>query len=174
MTELFAITGQERAGAQVTRREAVDAGGSPGEIGKRLDRGVEGRAVARAAAVSTAGISQVARSGKRVAATNYRRFAIVAGPYQLFESGRWTVELKIRRNGRGEAFSLAEHCPTEQEAEARCFVVGRQIIDGRVPGLSVDHLRIARRGGAFRGRVSRAGLLVTTAVTALWALAFVV
>lgn len=123
--------------------------------------------------MSTGDIGQVAGTGNRVSVTNYRRFAIIAGPYHLFESGRWTVDLKIRRNGRGQAFSLAEQYPTEQEAEARCLVVGRKIIDGGVPGWSVEHLRTARRGGGLPRRVFRAGVVVTTVVVALWAFAAV-
>ena len=71
----------------------------------------------------------------------YKGFSILARPYQLFESKRWTVELEIRRNGRRQPFSSVERYRTEQQADARCSGLGQRIIDGRVPGWSVDHLR---------------------------------
>lgn len=71
----------------------------------------------------------------------YKGFNILALPYQLHDSQRWTVDLEIRRNGRSRPFSLGERYRTEQEADARCAGLGRRIIDGRVPGWSVDNLR---------------------------------
>jgi hypothetical protein len=135
---------------------------------------LEGRAAARKAGSSTAIARRVGNPGTRNAESTYRRFVIVAGPYQLFESGCWTVELKIRRNGRGQAFSLAERYPTEQEAVARCHVIGHRIIDGRMPGWSVDHLRIPPRGGALHTRMARAALIIAASAAAVWALGFVV
>jgi hypothetical protein len=73
----------------------------------------------------------------------YKGFRIVARPYQLSESGRWTADFEIRRSGRGQAFSARERSPSEPEAEAHCSSLGRRIIDGTVPGWSVDRLRSA-------------------------------
>lgn len=81
----------------------------------------------------------------------YKGFDIVARPYQISQSRRWTVDLEIRRKHRKQPFSLDERYPTEQEADARCSGLGRRIIDGRVPGWSVDHLR--------RGAGSRSGYI---------------
>jgi hypothetical protein len=72
---------------------------------------------------------------------SYKGFNILVRPYQLFESERWTVELEIRRNGRRRPFSLAERYRTEEEARARCSGLARLIIDGGVPGWSVEELR---------------------------------
>jgi len=72
---------------------------------------------------------------------NYKGFNILARSYQLFESKHWTVDLEIRRHGRSRPFSLTERYQTEHEADARCSGVGRRIIDGRMPGFSVDNLR---------------------------------
>jgi len=77
--------------------------------------------------------------------SRYKGFTILARPYQLYESGRWTAELTIRRNGRRRRFSGYQRHPTEQEAEVQCADLGRQIIDGAIPGWSVDHLRRASR-----------------------------
>ena len=74
----------------------------------------------------------------------YKGFAILAQPYQLHESKRWTVELEIWRHGRKQHFSLKDNYRTEQEADARCSGVGQCIIDGNVRGFSVNHLRVRR------------------------------
>ena len=74
----------------------------------------------------------------------YKGFKILAKPYRLSESRHWTVDLEIHRHGRGQAFSAGERYPTVQEAEAQCSELGRSIIDGGVPGRSVDRLRSPR------------------------------
>jgi hypothetical protein len=51
------------------------------------------------------------------------------------------VELEIHRHGRRRPFSLAERYRTEQEADERCSSLARRIIDGGVPGWSVEQLR---------------------------------
>lgn len=82
--------------------------------------------------------------------SKYKGFTIVARPYQLYETRDWTAELTIRRNGRRHRFSADQRYQTEPEAEAYCAGLGRQIIDGAVPGWSVDRLRQAsRRSSAF-------------------------
>jgi hypothetical protein len=82
--------------------------------------------------------------------SKYKGFTIVARPYQLRESRDWTAELTIRRNGRRQRFSAHPRYRTEPEADAYCAGLGRQIIDGAVPGWSVDQLRQApRRTSAF-------------------------
>lgn len=74
----------------------------------------------------------------------YKGFSIVAMPYRVTRSMRWTVDLEIRRRGRKQAFSLEERYRTEEEAEARCTGLARRIIDGAVPRMSIRHLRPAR------------------------------
>jgi len=75
----------------------------------------------------------------------YKGFNILARPYQLYDSKRWTVDLEIQRNGGRQPFSLDERYPTEIEADTRCSGLGRRIIDGQVPGWSVEHLRAYKR-----------------------------
>jgi len=99
---------------------------------------------------------------------DYKGFNIVARPYLLYESGRWAADLKISRRDRTQTFGLAGRYATEQEADARCSGLGRRIIDGEVPGWSVDRLRTAPRsrlttlhskGGSVRPLII-AGILV--------------
>lgn len=71
----------------------------------------------------------------------YKGFSILALPYRIARSRRWTVDLEIRRKGMRQAFSLEERYRTEREAEYRCTGLARRIIDGGVPRMSVDHLR---------------------------------
>ena len=73
----------------------------------------------------------------------YKGFRILARPYQLADSKRWTVDLEIRHNGWRHAFSADQRFATEWEAKAECDGLGRRIIDGKVPGWSVG----ASRGG---------------------------
>ena len=72
---------------------------------------------------------------------HYRGFDILARPYQLNDSRLWTIEFEIRHNGGRQPFTLKERYCTEADAERRCTGIGRLIIDGKVPGWSVDHLR---------------------------------
>jgi hypothetical protein len=73
----------------------------------------------------------------------YKGFTILARPYQLHQSTRWSVDLEIRREGQRQTFGVDERFRTEQEADARCAGLGRRIIDGEIPRCSVDHLREA-------------------------------
>jgi len=91
----------------------------------------------------------------------YKGYNILARPYQLSDSGRWTVDLEIRRNGGMMPFSLDERYPTEREADDRCAGLARKIIDGKVPGWSVEHLR------AYKPEVVRQPLLAGLIILAL-------
>jgi hypothetical protein len=71
----------------------------------------------------------------------YKGFNILARPYQLRATRRWTVDLEIHRNGRRQPFSLEQCYPSREEAAVRCSGLGRRIIDGSIAGWSVDHLR---------------------------------
>ncbi|MEP6571199.1 MAG: hypothetical protein ABJD11_00835 [Gemmatimonadota bacterium] len=73
--------------------------------------------------------------------SRYKGFDILSRPYQLHDSTRWTVDFEIRCNGRRQPFSGNEHYRTRQEADARCSGLSRRIIDGKIPGWSVAHLR---------------------------------
>lgn len=88
----------------------------------------------------------------------YKGFRILSRPYQLQPSARWAVELEIGRNGRRQRFSTEERYQTEQQADARCSGLGRRIIDGKVPGWTVGHLRDAR--GIAGGRSTMMGVIM--------------
>ena len=72
---------------------------------------------------------------------SYKGIEITVRPYQLHDTRKWTVDVEIRRKGRMRSFSTSEHFATEAKAVTRSFEFGRQIIDGKVPECSVDHLR---------------------------------
>lgn len=77
--------------------------------------------------------------------SRYKGFRVLARPYQLHDSKRWTVDIEIRRNGRCLAFSTNGRYRTEHEAGAHCYCLARRIIDGAEPRWSVDYLRAAPR-----------------------------
>lgn len=83
----------------------------------------------------------------------YKGFSIHARPCQISRSKRWTVDLEIWRQGRRQPFSLDERYQTEREADARCSVLGRRIIDGQVEGWSVNHLRRRATTGSAITRI---------------------
>lgn len=73
--------------------------------------------------------------------TSYKGFEITVRPYQVHETGEWTVDVDISRRGRKRSFSTQEHFATQAEAVARSLAFGRNIIDGKLPDSSVDSLR---------------------------------
>jgi hypothetical protein len=75
-------------------------------------------------------------------ATVYKGFEILARPARLGPS--WTVCVEIRRYGRARSFSIGGRYQTEVDAEVQCRDLGRRIIDGNVPGWSVDGIRQER------------------------------
>ena len=74
--------------------------------------------------------------------SRYKGFSILAKPYPLHESKCWTVDLEIRRSGRSQPFALEGRYESEDDAQNACAGMGRPIIDGGIPGWSVDHLRV--------------------------------
>lgn len=100
----------------------------------------------------------------------YKGFRILTRSYQTHLSRLWTVDLEIHRNRRKKAFSLDEHYFTQREADERCIVVGRQIIDRKFAGWSVQSLR----GGAARRWFHHAWTRVNARVSALLELVLLV
>ena len=72
-------------------------------------------------------------------------FQIVPRPYQIERTGLWTVDLEIHRKQHHRCFSFEIACATEQDAIDRCLHLGRDIVDGYLPGYSIDSLREATR-----------------------------
>jgi len=74
----------------------------------------------------------------------YKGYLIEAAPYQLAESGEWTMQVNIYRD-RGsqiseKPFSAKNRFKTKEEAIPHCFEFGKQIIDGKIENCNVDDL----------------------------------
>jgi hypothetical protein len=74
----------------------------------------------------------------------YKEFEIKASPYQLAESGYWSLNIYITHHKGGETleknFSAAKTFKTRDEAVTHCLNFGRKIIDGEVQGCTVADL----------------------------------
>lgn len=75
---------------------------------------------------------------------HYRGYLIHATPYQLADSGTWTIDISILHDTRDginiRPFHAAQTFQTEGEAIQHCIEFGRQIIDGKIENCSVDDL----------------------------------
>jgi hypothetical protein len=67
----------------------------------------------------------------------YKGFAVIPRTYQIRGSGRWTLDLVIRRHSRMRAFSAPTTYATQEEAITGCGEFGRLVIDGQVKNCSV-------------------------------------
>jgi hypothetical protein len=65
----------------------------------------------------------------------YAQFELTARPIPL-ASGKWTTEVRIRRNAVVKLFSAANEFESEDEAIIHSLSFGRQIIDGEIPQFS--------------------------------------
>jgi len=76
---------------------------------------------------------------------SYKDFEINAAPYQLTESGEWTLNVYITLHKTGETvernFSAADHFKTREEAVTHCHNFGRLVIDGKVKDCSVADMK---------------------------------
>lgn len=72
--------------------------------------------------------------------TIHKGLTIEVRTFQIRGSGRWTLDLLIKGRGGLRAFSGPATYPTEAAAINACREYGRNIIDGRVMGCSVDGL----------------------------------
>ena len=70
----------------------------------------------------------------------YKGYSIQVRTFQIRGSGRWTLDLLIRRRGGVRAFSSTTTYATEAEAIDGCRKYGRSIIDGTVRDCSVKDL----------------------------------
>lgn len=71
----------------------------------------------------------------------YRGFTIIPRTFQVRGTWRWTEDILIRYRSRMRAFSGPKTFETEQAAVRGCHAFGRRIINGRVPGCSLEELR---------------------------------
>ena len=72
----------------------------------------------------------------------YEGFVIQSAPHHLADSGRWYLTIRIWTGGRGKSrkFFRVDTFATREEAVAHGFNFGKQIIDGKVEGRSVNDL----------------------------------
>ena len=74
----------------------------------------------------------------------YKGYQIEAVPFQLAESGEWTVNIHILRDKGYEinvrSYSAGNRFKSEDEAIRHCLDFGKRIIDGQIENLSVDDL----------------------------------
>jgi len=72
----------------------------------------------------------------------YKGFSIVATHVELHD-GTWSTDIWIETYGekpKGQNFTSLDTFPTEKEAVEFCLQYGRDIIDGKVEGLTVEDL----------------------------------
>ena len=74
----------------------------------------------------------------------YKGYEIRAVPYQLADSGDWTLDILIVRDTGQEIkhrkFSGSNRYKTNSEAVQHCFNFGKQIIDGKGEDCTVADL----------------------------------
>ena len=72
----------------------------------------------------------------------HKNYTIRSTPLHLFDSMQWTLPIVIswERDEKvtGRTFSAENTYPTEAEADLHGIAYGQRIIDGQVPGFSVD------------------------------------
>ncbi|QBQ53080.1 CV_2116 domain-containing protein [Nitrosococcus wardiae] len=79
-------------------------------------------------------------------ATIYKGFELSPSPYQLRETGEWTVRVMITKHhdSRDESlvkpFSASNAFKERKDAESHAIQFGKEIIDGKHLNLSVDDL----------------------------------
>ena len=70
----------------------------------------------------------------------YQSFTIFPGSNQLQDSGEWTLEVRIMRRMEICFFSTRNTFASEELALEEALRFGKRIVDGELPGLSVDGL----------------------------------
>ena len=73
---------------------------------------------------------------------SYKGYEIHAAPYQLADSGEWTINIHIFHDRgdeiRTRPFSAGNSFKTRDEAVAHCFNFGKLIIDGKSENCTVE------------------------------------
>jgi hypothetical protein len=74
----------------------------------------------------------------------YKGYGIESLCQKIENQDHWTLELVIIRHAAGETrvrpFSAANTFPTKEQADAAAIELGKKIIDGSIPGMSVADL----------------------------------
>ncbi len=76
----------------------------------------------------------------------YKDYTIRSTPVCLFPTGHWGIEISIawEHEGADLALPFSLHTPylTESEADAHGIAFGQRLIDGKVPGLSIEQEQV--------------------------------
>ncbi len=71
----------------------------------------------------------------------YKGYTIQAAPHELIDTGQWGLNLFIwwstEKGDESRHFHTNDQYATKEEATVHCMQYGQQIIDGKIPGLSV-------------------------------------
>ena len=74
----------------------------------------------------------------------YNGYEIRAVPYQLADSGEWTINIIILKHHSDQVasrpFTASNRFKSRDEAVKHCFFFGQQIIDGKSEKCSVNDL----------------------------------
>lgn len=88
---------------------------------------------------------------------HYQGFTIHSAPRYVAEWNKWSMEITISIDHAGDTkaqtFSGGVLYPSETEADVQGMAFGRRVIDGKVPGQSVEDLKAADRRATPRFRV---------------------
>ena len=89
-------------------------------------------------------MNRKAQEETKMDSVSYKGYLIQAAPYQLADSGEWTINISIWHD-TGSAinirnFSAANTFKTKEEAFQHCINFGRQIIDGKFENCTVTDL----------------------------------
>lgn len=75
---------------------------------------------------------------------SYKGYEIHAAPYQLADSGEWTINIHLFHDRgdeiRTRPFSAGNSFKTRDEAVVHCFNFGKLIIDGKSESCTVEGL----------------------------------
>ncbi|HEU5375224.1 MAG TPA: HlyU family transcriptional regulator [Ktedonobacteraceae bacterium] len=88
------------------------------------------------------GSDQIRPVSKGSKSVTYKGYTIQAAPHELIDTGQWGLNLFImwstETGEKSRHFHTSDQYATKEEAMAHCINYGQQIIDGKIPGLSVE------------------------------------
>jgi len=70
----------------------------------------------------------------------YKGFQIIPKPHELRDSHKWTLVVHLMRHNVVRAYYARNTYDSRSDAISGCLAFGRDIIDGRVPSISVFDL----------------------------------
>lgn len=77
-----------------------------------------------------------------IQAVTYKGYTLQPAPRQLVDTGQWELNVFISWSVDDEEdsrhFVKTGRYATQDEATTQCIAYGQQIIDGQIPGLSVE------------------------------------